>query len=112
MNTTQAYVDVVQSALDSKQINVNANYDGQMIALRERALSECSLFAFRRTPERAEEYLFDNLPLLLAHGRIETRRENAQDWIDELRKLIRISVGGVITIDGETANWLFPGGVA
>lgn len=105
----QAWVDraVIEPALDFKVDRAQMLYDQQRSALTERAFNECSMFAFRRTSARVQEYLDNDLVMRLTANRIEDRYNAAMDKVRELQRLIHASVDGRVMMDGETTTWLF-----
>lgn len=105
----QAWVEsaVIEPALNFKVDRTQMIYDSQRSALVERAFTECSMFAFRRTSARMQEFLDNDLCMRLSANRIEERYNAAMDKVRELRRLIHASVDGRVMMDGETTTWLF-----
>lgn len=105
MNTTQIRAAVVHTAVKEKLRKIEAEYMNEISSLKAVALRRCSMFASRRTPERAEEYLKVNY--CAAQNALEGQLLVDIRRIRGLNKLIQLSTNQVIEVDEETAFWLW-----
>lgn len=105
MNTTQIRAAVVHTAVKEKLRKIEATYLADIEDLNARALQRCSMFASRRTPERAALFLKDNY--CGAQYELETQLAKDIRRIRGLNKLIQLSTNQVIEVDEDTAFWLW-----
>lgn len=105
MNTTQIKSSELHTAIKEKLKTVEANYNRELELLAGRAWRNCSWFETRRTQERASKYLSQNYGV--AKENIERDINLALDRLRGLNKLIKMSETNLISVDADTALWLW-----